>query len=180
MTAFDSVATQRFDGIYAATVLSNVDPQQQGRLLLSIPDVLAFMPSTWAQPCLPLSGPTGPAMGAYFVPLLGTGVWVMFEHGDVNRPVWIGCRIGSTADVPPMALAAPPGLPALVLQSITQDKLIISNAPGQGITLETAQGPAGPSIKVTAAGIIISDGKGAMITLAGGVVTINQGALVIK
>jgi hypothetical protein len=33
---------------------------------------------------------------------------------------------------------------------------------------------------VTAAGIIISDGKGAMITLAGGVVTINQGALVIK
>jgi len=182
MTAFDSVAaTQRFDGVYAATVFNNVDPEQRGRLLLKIPDVLGNVPSTWAQPCLPLSGPTGPTMGAYFVPLPETGVWVMFQHGDVNRPVWIGCRIGSTADVPPMALAAPPTLPPLLLQSITQDKLIISNAPGEGITLETSRGPAGPSIKMTAlGGIIISDGEGGIITIFKGVVTINGGALVIK
>jgi hypothetical protein len=80
-----------------------------------------------------------------------------------------------------MALAAPPALPPLLLQSITQDKLIISNVPGEGITLETSRGPAGPSIKMTAlGGIIISDGEGGIITMSKGVVTINGGALVIK
>jgi hypothetical protein len=78
-----------------------------------------------------------------------------------------------------MAMAAPPGAPPIILQSITQNKIIISSVPGDGITLETALGPTGPSLKITAAGIIISDGKGAMITLTGGIVTINQGALVI-
>lgn len=172
-------ATRGFDGIYAATVANNVDPEQRGRLILTIPDVLPTSLSTWADPCVPLSGPTGPTMGAYFIPLIGAGVWVMFQHGDLNRPVWLGCRIGSVADVPPMALAAPPPMPPILLQSITQDKLIISNV-GEGITLETVAGPAGPSIKVTPAGIIISDGKGAMITLAGGAVTVNQGALIVK
>ena len=99
--------------------------------------------------------------------------------GILDRPVWIGCRLGSAADVPPVALAAPPATPPILLQSITQDKVILSNV-GEGITLETVAGQAGPSIKVTPVGVIISDGTGATISLTGGVVTVNQGALIVK
>jgi hypothetical protein len=172
--------TRKYYGKYAATVVQNVDLEKRGRLQLLIPDVLAYVPSTWAEPCLPLTGAPGLPAATYFVPPIGAGVWVEFEHGDPNRPIWVGCRIGSTADVPTMALAAPPLTPPIVIQSMTQNKIILSSVPGDGITLETALGPVGPSIKITAAGIIISDGKGAMITLTGGIVTINQGALVIK
>lgn len=175
-----TVDTTKYYGKYAGTVLQNVDPEQRGRLQLTIPDVIGFIPSTWAEPCVPLAGTIGLAMGTYFIPPIGAGVWVEFEHGDLNRPIWVGCRYGSTADVPAIALAAPPMTPPIVVQSMTQNKVILSNVPGDGITLETVNGPAGPSIKITPVGIIISDGSGAMITLSGGVVTINQGALVIK
>ncbi|BAZ37716.1 Rhs element Vgr protein [Calothrix sp. NIES-4101] len=175
-----TVHTKKYYGKYAGTVLQNVDPEQRGRLQLTIPDAIGFIPSTWAEPCLPLAGTIGLAMGTYFIPPIGAGVWVEFEHGDLNRPIWVGCRYGSTADVPAIALAAPPATPPIVLQSMTQNKAIFSSVPGDGITLETGLGPAGPSIKITPVGIIISDGKGAMITLSAGIVTINQGALVIK
>jgi uncharacterized protein involved in type VI secretion and phage assembly len=173
-------SNNKYYGKYAATVVLNENKQLPGHLQLSIPDVLAYVPSTWAKPCMPLAGATGLAMGTYFVPPIGAGVWVEFEQGDPNRPVWVGCRLNSAADVPAIALAAPPATPPIVLQSMTQNKIVISSVPGDGITLETAQGAAGPSIKITAAGIIISDGKGATISLTGGTVTINQGALVIK
>jgi hypothetical protein len=55
--------TKRFFGKYAGTVLNNIDPERRGRLLLNVPDVLSFVPSTWAEACVPLAGPTGPPMG---------------------------------------------------------------------------------------------------------------------
>ncbi len=175
-----TVNTKKLYGKYAGTVVQNIDPEQRGRLLVTIPDAIGFIPSSWAEPCVPLAGTIGFAMGTYFIPPIGAGVWVEFEHGDLNRPIWVGCRYASTADVPAIALAAPPATPPIVLQSITQNKVVLSNVPGDGITLETGLGAAGPSIKITPVGIIISDGSGAMITLSAGVVTINQGALVIK
>ena len=64
-----------FIGKYRATVVNNVDPEFRGRLILTIPDVLGLVPSTWAEPCTPLAGPTGPPMGVYMVPPIGAGIW---------------------------------------------------------------------------------------------------------
>lgn len=174
-----SNAIKKYYGKYAGTV-TLVNPAEPWRLQLSVPDVSGYIPTTWAEPCLSLTGAPGLPAAAYFVPPVGAGVWVEFEHGDPNRPIWVGGRIGSRGDVPTMAQAAPPAMPPVILQSMTQNKVILSSIPGDGVTLETIQGPVGPSIKITVAGIIISDGKGAMISLTGGVVTINQGALIIK
>ena len=96
---------RKYPGLYRGTVLNNVDPMQRGRLMLQIPDALSFSPSTWAEPCVPLAGPTGPPMGVYMVPAIGTGVWVQFEHGDIDKPVWIGCRWGLPSDIPTLAKA---------------------------------------------------------------------------
>ena len=88
--------TDRFYGKYRGLVLVNVDPQNQGRLKAVVPEVLGVFPSNWALPCTPYAGLLA---GLFTVPMVGTGVWIEFEAGDVNRPVWTGCWWG-TAQVP--------------------------------------------------------------------------------
>ncbi|MEL6763591.1 MAG: phage baseplate assembly protein V [Cyanobacteria bacterium J06607_6] len=169
---------RKYYGKYAGTVLQNIDPEQRGRIQVSVPDALSLVPSSWAEPCIPLAGPTGTPMGSYFVPPIGTSVWVEFEKGDIERPIWVGCRFGSVADVPPLALAGLPISPSIVLQTGGQNTFMISDLPGPtgGILLKTT---AGASISVTDTGIIIQNGRGASISMVGPTVTINNGALTI-
>jgi hypothetical protein len=175
-----TAASATYPGLYRGTVTINVDPEFRGRLQLMIPDVLSFSPSTWAEPCTPLAGPTGPPMGVYMVPPPGAGVWVMFEHGDVNRPVWLGCRFDVAANVPPLALAGNPADPNICIQSLLQHMLMISDLPPSpitgGIILKSTTGA---MIVVNDSGIYISNGKGAMITMVGPTIDFNVGALTI-
>ena len=169
----------KYYGKYAATVTA-INPTQPWRLQLQVSDVSAYIPSTWAEPCLPLTGAPGLAAASYFIPPLGAGVWVEFEHGDPGRPIWVGCRISSRADVPTAAMAAPPATPPVILQSITQNKLILSSLPGEGITLETAVGQAGPQIVLSATSIKLSFGPASSIEVTPVAVKINGTALVVK
>lgn len=170
----------RFLGKYRATVLNNVDPDQRGRLQLEIPDVLGAVPSTWAEACVPLAGPTGPAMGIYFVPPIGAGVWAEFEQGDLNYPIWTGCRWGGQGDLPADATQGNPADPNMVMQSLLQHSFTISDMPPSpttgGIILKSTTGA---SIVVNDSGIYLSNGKGASITLIGPTVNVNDGALTV-
>src|SRR3546814_14827184 len=58
--------------------------------------------------------------GVYVVPQIGAGVWIEFEHGDLDYPVWVGGFWGSAAEVPALALAGNPASPSVVLQSGVQ------------------------------------------------------------
>ncbi|MFL6216658.1 MAG: phage baseplate assembly protein V [Blastocatellia bacterium] len=169
----------KYFGKYRGVVINNLDPQQMGRLMIQVPDVLGEVPSTWAEPCVPLAGPTGPAMGAYLVPPIGAGVWVEFEQGDPNYPIWVGCRWGSQSDIPSLAKAGLPTSPNIVFQTLGQNALVISDLPGPtgGIMLRSASGV---SLIVNDTGIYIQNGKGASLTMIGLSVTINDGALVIS
>ena len=168
----------QFFGKYRGTVVNNIDPEQRGRLMVLVPDILNLVPSTWAEACVPLAGPTGPPMGVYMVPPIGAGVWVEFEHGEADRPIWVGCRWGAQSDVPPLAQAGLPVSPNMVFQTLGQNSLVISDLPGPtgGIMLKS---PTGASIIVNDTGIYIQNGKGASLTLIGPAVNINQGALSI-
>lgn len=169
-----------FYGKYRGTVLNNVDPEQRGRLMLNVPDVLGVIPSSWAEPCVPLAGPTGPPMGVYLVPPIGAGVWVEFEHGDPDYPIWAGCRWGSQSDIPSLAKAGNPADPNIVIQSLLQHMIMVSDMPPTpatgGIILKSTTGA---SIVVNDSGIYISNGKGASIMMVGNTVTVNNGALVV-
>ena len=46
----------KYWGKYRGTVVDNVDPMQIGRLVVQVPDVGSPIPSTWAMPCLPMTG----------------------------------------------------------------------------------------------------------------------------
>lgn len=172
--------TDKFPGLYRGTVTLNLDPEMRGRLQLAVPDVLSYSPSSWAEPCTPLAGPTGPPMGVYMVPPIGTGVWVMFEHGNANKPVWLGCRFGTAADVPPLALAGNPADPNIAIQSLLQNLVMISDLPPTPVTGGVIlKSTTGAMIVVNDSGIYISNGKGATITLVGPAINFNLGAMVI-
>jgi hypothetical protein len=171
---------QKYFGKYRGTVLNNVDPELRGRLMLNVPDVLGVIPSSWAEPCVPLAGPTGPPMGVYLVPPIGAGVWVEFEGGNPDYPIWSGCRWGSAADIPALAKAGNPADPNIVMQSLLQHTFMISDLPPSpatgGIILKSATGA---MIVVNDSGIYIQNGKGASITMIGPTVTVNNGALTV-
>src|SRR5438046_4076729 len=105
-------------------------------------------------PCFPV---TGIQMGVFVLPMIGAGVWIEFEQGDPDYPIWTGCFWGSAAEVPALALATPPPLQTIVLQTIGQNTLMISDLPGPtgGILLKSATGAL---ISITDVGITISNG----------------------
>jgi uncharacterized protein involved in type VI secretion and phage assembly len=166
---------QKHYGKYRGVVLNNVDPMQQGRLQVQVPDVTGLPPASWAMPCVPIAGIQ---TGMVALPIPGSGVWVEFEQGDPDHPIWTGCFWGSAAEVPALALATPPAVPAITLQTPLQNGLTVSDLPGPtgGIMLKSATGA---MLIVNDTGIYIQNGKGAMITLVGPTVTINNGALVV-
>lgn len=80
---------RRFYGKYRAFVVDNADPRGLARLKLSIPSVLgAEVVSGWAMPCAPFGGDAD--QGFLAVPEVGAGVWVEFEEGDLEFPIWVG------------------------------------------------------------------------------------------
>ncbi len=170
---------KRFYGKYRGSVLENIDPLQIGRLIAQVPDVLGELPSSWALPCAPAAGIQA---GCFFVPPIGSQVWIEFEQGDPDYPIWTGGFWGLVADVPALA-TAPPAIPPgqnIVLQTTGQNALILSDAAPSaltgGIILKTLTGA---GIVINETGIYISNGQGAMITLIGPTVAINMTALTV-
>ena len=76
------------------------------------------MITNWAMPCVPL---TDVVMGTFMRPRIGANVWVEFERGDPDKPIWVGCWWGE-GQIPAMALAStavPPMLPVMTIESGT-------------------------------------------------------------
>ncbi len=170
-----SNASQQFLGKYRASVINNVDPMQLGRIQVIVPDVSTFVPTSWAMPCLPVAGIQ---MGMFTVPPIGAGVWVEFEQGDPDYPIWVGCYWGQAAEVPVLSHATPPAIASITLQTTLQNGIVISDLPGPtgGIMLKSTTGA---SLIVNDTGIYIQNGKGASLTLIGPSVNVNEGALTV-
>lgn len=166
---------RRFVGKFRGVVVNNIDPLSKGRIQAIVPDVSSYIPTTWAMPCVPVAGIQS---GMFAVPSVGSGVWIEFEQGDPDYPIWVGCFWGNAAQVPTLARMAPPPLPSITLQTLAQNGMIISDLPGPtgGIMLKSTTGA---MVIVNDTGIYIQNGKGASITLIGPTTTINQGALIV-
>lgn len=188
-----------FFGKYRAVVSDNKDPLFIGRIRAKVSEVLGERESGWAMPCVPFAGA---GMGFFAIPKVGAGVWLEFEKGDPDFPIWTGGWWGSAAEVPPVALAPVP-YKTLVIKTEGGTSLILDDTPGTGgITLETPGGQKlklsglgvelvdgqggtgitistalGQKLKLTPAGIEIDDGQGGSIKMQGPQVDINSGAL---
>lgn len=168
---------RKFFGKYRGTVLSNVDPKRQGRLLVQVPDVLGLFPSSWAMPCLPIGGLQ---FGAYLVPPLGAGVWVEFEQGNPNKPIWTGFYASAPADPPVAAQVTVPGAPVMVLGTVGQASVTLSDVPippmrGPGIMLRSGAS----TLIIDTQGVLIIAPSLQVIAMPVGV-DINGGALQVR
>jgi type VI secretion system (T6SS) baseplate-like injector VgrG len=169
------MSTAPLYGKYRGTVVNNVDPLQIGRIQAMVPDLAGFVPGTWAMPCVPVAGIN---TGVFTAPVVGSGVWIEFERGDPDYPVWVGGYWGSAAEVPVLAHAVPPGVPGITIQTPLKNGIVVSDLPGPtgGILIQTTTGA---MISVSDVGIIISNGKGAIINMTGPSVDVNLGALTV-
>lgn len=80
---------RRFYGKYRGFVVDNADPENLGRLKVRVPSVLGNEVVTgWALPCMPYAG--GANQGMLFIPEQDAGVWIEFEEGDLEFPIWVG------------------------------------------------------------------------------------------
>jgi hypothetical protein len=170
-----SKSKKKYWGRYKGIVTSNIDPEMQGRLMVQVPDVLGDDPCIWAESASPLASA---GMGMYFVPPAESGVWIEFQQGDTDYAMWTGCWRGAATDTPAAVKLSPPTTPPIVLGSFGQNSIMVSDVPGPtgGIVL-TSNG--GAFISISQAGITISNGRGAIITLMGTAVDINGGGLTV-
>lgn len=80
--------SKQYFGKYRGLVLNNLDPMQLGRILAQVSAVPA-MATNWAMPCVPYPAPNAPH--TLSIPPINTDVWIEFEGGDPNFPIWTGC-----------------------------------------------------------------------------------------
>ena len=166
---------KRYYGKYRGLVIDNIDPLQIGRVMAQVPDLLGETPSSWAMPCVPAAGIQA---GCFIVPPIGSQVWIEFEQGDPDYPIWTGGFWGSAAEVPTLAVAGNPVSPSVILASGLLSSISISDVPGPtgGIMIKAISGA---MILVNEIGITISNGQGASIVMTGPTVNVNNGALVV-
>jgi hypothetical protein len=147
--------SKRHWGKYRGTVVENIDPMQQGRLLVSVPGILI---TGWAMPCLPL---TDVLMGTYTRPRIGANLWIEFERGDPDKPIWVGCY-WNDFETPLLAKAAeavPPTNSVITLETATSgisvsDVPIPLAVPPGTIILRAGEGAA--TISMTPASITLT------------------------
>ena len=155
-----------FQGKYRGVVTDNNDPLMKGRLRARVPDVYGEHESGWAMPSVPYAGE---GVGLFLIPPVDASVWIEFENGDPDYPIWSGC-FWAEGEVP-----AQPAVPQMKVLKTDVGTITLDDAPGAGgITIETQ---AGMKVAITATGIEINDGQGGSIKLTGPKVAINEGAL---
>ena len=102
-------AQERYFGKYRGLVVDNQDPENRARVTLQVPEVLGNeLVSHWAEPCLPFGGLAD--QGLFLVPEIGAQVWVEFEAGNLDKPIWTGTLWQQSGDVPSEAADRSPNM----------------------------------------------------------------------
>lgn len=81
LMAFDTLDyREKYYGKFPGVVTSNEDSEIQGRIIVELLDFGGLLVP--AYPCIPY--------GNFFIPPVGTNVWIEFLRGDINNAIWVG------------------------------------------------------------------------------------------
>ena len=181
----------RWYGVYPALVTDIKDPDNQGRVKVSLPwspDTGTAKYETWARLATMMGGNN---RGSWFVPDLNDEVLIAFEGGDTRRPYVIG-GLWNGSDAPPESMDGAGNNYKKVLRSrngvkVTlddqdgQEKFIAETPGGQKVTLKDGPGAVeivdsnGNSIKLETSGVTIT--ASAKLTINAGTIAISAGML---
>jgi phage gp45-like len=144
-------------GKYRGTVIDNVDPMVSARLLCDVPSLPGGV-LNWATPCVPYAAPEE---GFLSVPPVGANVWVEFEGGNLDHPIWTGC-FWELAEIPVMPEESPEMPDAIKVFRSKYCTLIYSDLPADGGITVTAIDPAVDTpvtITLSSLGVVINVGE---------------------
>lgn len=158
---------RKFYGKYRGRVAVNFDPFNMARIRATVADVSNSALTNWALPSLPWCGP---GMGMVCIPPIGAAVWIEFEQGDPDYPVWSGCYWETPSEVPASAKSVLPAM-GITFQTLGQNVMQLSET---GILLKTKLG----TVEVRDDQVTIKHGN-AEVQLQAVMVKINKDALEI-
>jgi uncharacterized protein involved in type VI secretion and phage assembly len=164
---------RRYFGKYKAFVSDNADPENRGRLRLQIPSVLGTdVVSGWALPCAPFGGMNG--QGFFFIPEPKAGVWVEFEEGCLDQPIWTGTfwsKPGGMTEVPdPGGGQMPPT--SKIIKTTNHTIELADGTGGEAIKIIDAKNK--NTITIDSSGITVQDNFGNQVTLASSALTLKS------
>ena len=107
-----------------------------------VPAIFGADLQVWARPCFPY--------GHFFVPPVGAKVWVEFEAGDPQYPIWTGAWYPA-ADTPEESRVTPP------------DNRVIQTASGHTIELDDTSGSPRITIRHKDNSFLAIDDKGSVV-----------------
>lgn len=152
----------RLLGKYRGIVVDNADPKRLGRIRARVPDAMGDNVTGWALPCAPFGGKS---VGLFMIPPTDALVWIEFEQGDPDYPIWTGC-FWSDADAP-----SPTGSADVKILKTQTASLTIDDSQGKSsLVIETTSGL---KLVLDSSGIEVTNGQ-SKIKLSGPTVSIND------
>src|SRR5260370_14770039 len=149
-----------FYGKYRGVVTDNRDPLMLGRIRAKVLDVLGDKESGWAMPSVPYAGKS---VGLFLIPPTDASVWIEFEHGNPDYPIWTG-RFWAQGELP-----ATPAIAEMKVLKTDLCTITLNDVQGiGGVTIETTAGM-GAKIVMDLQRIEITSGSGNIKLTAAGV-----------
>lgn len=154
----------RYFGKYSGVVKDNRDDTEQGIVTVSVPTIFPPDEPVAARPALPY--------GLFFVPEVDTTVWVEFEGGDSEFPLWTGVQ-HTRETWAQEAAASPPTVRAV--RTPSGHLLVLDDTSGAESILLT-DGVNAHVLRFDADGVTVTDGlNGHEIVLGSSGITITDG-----
>ncbi|HMO47499.1 MAG TPA: phage baseplate assembly protein V [Rubrivivax sp.] len=156
----------RYYGKYGGVVIDNDDPQRLARLKVRVPGLMQDAEIGWARPALPFAGP---GHGHVMLPELDAMVWVEFEAGNLDQPIWSGCFYAENQSAPT------PGAPGGRVIVTPQGHSVVLDDDGDKLVVMHS---GGAKLEMTATGLTLSIGASKMV-MSNTAISFNDGVLKI-
>ena len=187
-------AASRWFGVYPALVSDIKDPDNQGRVKVTLPwspDSASGKYEAWARLATFMAGNN---RGGWFVPDTNDEVLVAFEAGDATRPYVVGV-LWNGSDKPPAqmdgsgnnykkVLRSRNGVMVTLDDSDGRESLVLETPAGQKATFKDGPGSVeivdsnGNSVKLESSGVTIT--AAAKVTINAGTMEISAGMLTVN
>ena len=164
----------KMNGVVTGQVVSTDDPDQQGRVQVSLPFLGGQDESYWAPVATLLAGGSS---GSWFMPEIGDEVLVAFNQDDVGHPYILGF-LWNGQDQPPDTntkhrTILTPGNNMLQFDDTGgATKITVQSSGGQSVVIDDS-GSGSITVTGDSGGSITLQGGGRMITMSGGMVQIS-------
>lgn len=167
-------AAERLPGAVVATVTNSADPADTGRVKVELPWLADQAESHWAPV---VSVGAGPERGLQVIPEVGDEVVVVFDHGDVRRPIVLGGLFNDRDQLPAPDAVAGGHTEVRVLRTRAGHTLTFDDTGGgEQVTLVTARGARIAVVDAPEPTIELADGSGNTVTMGADSVAIDSAA----